>query len=83
MFSTTSSADSHIVIPPNKMRKIDNFSIRTYIHRDYSASGESAGNGLGSLHSDFWNILILVLLYTIQGRISRVIFELSSLADDE
>jgi hypothetical protein len=68
MFTTTSSADSHIVIPPNRRRKIDNFSIRTYIHRDYSAGGETGAKGLGSLQSDFWNIVILILLYTIQGR---------------
>lgn len=69
MFWTTSSADSHIVIQPNRRRKIDNFSMRTYVHRDYSPEeGGGGGGGFASLQSDFWNIVILILLYTIQGR---------------
>jgi PAT family acetyl-CoA transporter-like MFS transporter 1 len=51
-----------------KKGKYDNYSMKTYIYRDLeSSSTHDKPDKPAGLSGDFWNILILLLLYTIQG----------------
>jgi hypothetical protein len=61
--------DRHVDIGKNKKttkRRIDNYSMRTYIYRDYESQRDDQGSSAAP-GSDFWNLVVLLLLYTIQG----------------
>jgi hypothetical protein len=53
----------------NQKRRIDNYSLKTYISRDYEACGveDNIQGAKSNSTGDFWNIAILLMLYTIQG----------------
>ena len=52
----------------HQKRRIDNYSLKTYISRDYEANSLEDGTQTANNSSgDFGNIAILVMLYTIQG----------------
>lgn len=53
--------------------KYDNYSMKTYIFRDLeSNSTHDKPPAPTGVAGDFWNILILLLLYTIQGELIYV-----------
>lgn len=63
MFLGTS--DKHLDIGSKKKKgKYDNYSMKTYIFRDVESQPQDQ---LGPPVNDFWNIVVLLVLYTIQG----------------
>ena len=64
--------DKRVEKTPTKTtrKRIDNFSMKTYVVRDYEAnSSEDTPQASQTTSSDLGNILVLVTLYTIQGNL--------------
>ena len=60
--------DQNIIGGKKRKPKYDNYSMKTYIFRDLeSNSTHDKPPAPTGVAGDFWNILILLLLYTIQG----------------
>lgn len=59
--------DQNIVSGIKKKPKYDNYSMKTYIFRDLESNGSDEKPQTTGVYGDLTNILILLLLYTIQG----------------
>ena len=74
--------DQNIIGGKKKKPKYDNYSMKTYIFRDIesNAGNEKSATDRG-VAGDLWNILILLLLYTIQGLLTDL-FRLAAVHTD-
>lgn len=65
--------EQSIIVAKRRQPKYDNYAMKTYIYRDLEADLNIDKPPVASgLYGDLWNVLILLLLYTIQGEKTNI-----------